>query len=77
MPAQVIEKGPCGPGLLAHVILSKYLDHRPLYRVQQELARYGVDIMLTTLADWVATGAGVLEPLVDLIWKELILGDYL
>jgi transposase len=30
MPAQVIEKGLCGPGLLAHVILSKYLDHRPL-----------------------------------------------
>lgn len=77
MPAQVIEKGLCGPGLLAHVILSKYLDHRPLYRVQQELARHGVEITRTMLADWVATGAGVLEPLVALIRKDLILGDYL
>lgn len=77
MPLQVIEKGLCGPGLLAHVILSKYLDHRPLYRVQQELARHGVEITRTTLADWVATGAGALEPLVALIRKDLILGDYL
>ncbi len=36
MPPQVIEKGLCGPGLLAHVVLAKYLKHRPLYRVQQE-----------------------------------------
>ncbi len=39
MPPQVIEKGLCGPGLLTHVVLAKHLEHRPLYRVQQELAR--------------------------------------
>lgn len=77
MPPQVIEKGLCGPGLLAHVIVSKYLDHRPLYRVQQELARHGVEITRTTLADWVAMGAGALEPLVALIRKDLVGGDYL
>ncbi len=36
MPPQVIEKGLCGPGLLTHVVLAKHLEHRPLYRVQQE-----------------------------------------
>ena len=36
MPPQVIEKGLCDPGLLTHVVLAKDLEHRPLYRVQQE-----------------------------------------
>jgi transposase len=44
MPPQVIDKGICGPGLLAHVVLAKYLEHRPLYRIQQEIARFGVEI---------------------------------
>ena len=57
MPPQVIEKGLCGPGLLAHVVLSKYLDHRPLYRVQQELGRHGVEVTRSTLADWVSAAA--------------------
>jgi transposase len=53
MPPQMIEKELCGLGLLAHVVLSKYIEHRPLDRVQQELARNGVKITRTTLADWV------------------------
>ena len=36
MPPQVIEEGLCGPGLLTRVVLAKDLEHRPLYRVQQE-----------------------------------------
>ena len=44
MPPQAIEKGSCAPGLLGHVICAKYLEHRPLYRVQQELERYGVNV---------------------------------
>ena len=44
MPAQVVDKWLCGPGLLAHVIFSKYVDHRPLFRVQQELARLGFPV---------------------------------
>ena len=51
MTPQVIEKGLCGSGLLAHVVLSKYIEHPPLYRVQQELARNGVEITRTSLAD--------------------------
>jgi len=77
MPPQVIDKGICGPGLLAHVVLAKYLEHRPLYRVQQEIARFGVEITRTTLADWVAATATALEPLYRLVRDDLMAGSYL
>jgi transposase len=50
----VIKKGICGLVLLEHLILTKFLDRGTLYRVQQELARHGVTITRTTVADWVA-----------------------
>jgi transposase len=77
MPSQVIDKGICGPGHLAHVVLSKYLQHLPLYRVQQELTRFGVEITRTTLADWVAATATALEPLYRLVRNDLMAGNYL
>ena len=77
MPAQVVDKGICGPGLLAHVIFSKYVDHRPLYRVQQELARSGVSITRTTLCDWVDAAASALQPLWRRLHQGLVGGDYL
>jgi hypothetical protein len=77
MPPQVIDRGICRPGLLAHVDLSKYLKHRPLYRVQQEPARFGVDITRTTLADWVAAVTTALEPIHHLVRKDLMGGSYL
>lgn len=74
-PAQPIEKGLAGPGLLAHVITSKYCDHLPLHRQQAILGRQGVDFSRQTLCDWVLRSAAVLEP-VALRMKELILsGD--
>lgn len=77
MPPQVIEKGLCGPGLLGHVICAKYLEHRPLYRVQQELERYGVNISRATLCGWVEAAAVALQPLWRGIQAGLMAGDYL
>ena len=77
MPPQVIEKGLCGPGLLGHVICAKYLEHRPLYRVQQELERYGVNVSRATLCDWVEAAAVALQPLWRGIQAGLMAGDYL
>jgi transposase len=71
-PAQPINKGLPGPGLLAHVITEKYVDHLPLNRQEQRLARAGVELSRSTLCDWMAGGAKVLEPLYDLM-KSLIL----
>ena len=63
-PAQPIEKGLPGPGLIAHIITSKYCDHQPLYRQSNILDRHGVDIPRSTLCGWMMTSADVLEPLV-------------
>lgn len=71
-PAQPIEKGLPGPGLLAHVITEKYCDHIPLHRQERRLARQGVELSRSTLCDWMAGAARTLEPLYELM-KTLIL----
>jgi len=63
-PAGVIEKGLPGPGLVAHVITSKYADHAPLYRLERMLARHGVDIARSTMCGWMRAAADLLAPLV-------------
>jgi transposase len=66
-PALPIERGRPGPGLMAHVLVSKYLDGLPLYRLSGILAREGVEIERQTLADWVGHGAWWLRPLAEAI----------
>jgi transposase len=63
MPAQPIDKGRPGPGLLAQVITAKYADHVPLNRQAEIFARHRVTLARQTLCDWVAEGAALLEPL--------------
>jgi hypothetical protein len=60
-----IERGVPGPGLLAHVLTSKYADHLPLYRQSEIYARQGVDLERSTLADWVGSTGELLAPLVE------------
>jgi transposase len=74
-PAQPIEKSSAGPGLLAHVITSKYCDHLPLNRQEQIFWRHGADLSRKTLCDWVLQSADVLWPLVRLMKKEIVSGD--
>jgi len=62
-PSQPVEKGIPGPGLIAHVITSKYCDHLPLNRQEMIFKRNGLDIRRSTLADWVKYGSDLLEPL--------------
>lgn len=71
-PAQPIDKGLPGPGLLAHVTTEKYVDHIPLNRQERRLARQGVELSRSTLCDWMAGTAKILEPLHDLM-RTLIL----
>lgn len=63
-PAQPIEKCMAGPGLLAHVIVSKYGEHSPLYRQEAILARHGVQLSRALLCQWVMMSAEALEPVV-------------
>jgi transposase len=62
-PERLIAKGLATPGLLAHVLVSKYCDHLPLYRQSQIFARHGVELDRSTLANWVGGAVWWLEPL--------------
>jgi hypothetical protein len=62
VPNKPIAKGLPGPGLLSGVVVSKYADHLPLYRLEDVLARSGVDLSRSTLCRWVMQTAAVLEP---------------
>ena len=62
-PERPIAKGLATPGLLAHVLVSKYCDHLPLYRQTQIFARHGVEIDRSTLANWVGGACWWLEAL--------------
>lgn len=64
-PPQPVEKGLPGPGLLAHTVLSKYGDHLPLYRQEDQAARHGLLIRRSTLCGWVAAAADLALPLVE------------
>jgi transposase len=71
-PPQPIEKGLAGPGLLAHVITSKYCDHLPLNRQEAILARHGVELSRKTLSGWMLQCAHVLEPVVAAMKEALL-----
>jgi len=63
-PSRPIERGLPGAGLLAHVLVSKYADHLPLYRQSEIYAREGVELERSTMAEWVGKSFALLEPLV-------------
>jgi transposase len=71
LPSQPIARGIAGPGLLAHVMVSKYCDHLPLYRQSEIFARDGIDLDRSTLAGWVGQTAALLRPLIDALAKNL------
>ena len=77
LPSRPIERGRPGPGLLAHVLVSKYGDHIPLYRQSQIFAREAIDLDRSTLADWVGKSTALLEPLADAIGRHVRKGEAL
>jgi transposase len=66
-PTMPIPKGLPGPGLLAHLIVSKYVDHLPLYRLERVYQRQGLVLPRSTTCDWLAASAQLLKPLYDLM----------
>jgi transposase len=74
-PSRPIARGLAGPGLLAHVLVSKYCDHLPLYRQSQIYLRDGIDLDRSTLADWVGSASELLDPLVTAIKDYVFKAD--
>jgi transposase len=66
LPQRPIPGGIAGPGLISEVIVSKFGDHLPLYRLEDILARTGVYLARSTLCDWVKYAAELFEPLYEL-----------
>jgi transposase len=64
-PSHPIARGRAGPSLLAHILFSKYGLHLPLNRQSKVYAREGIELDVSTLADWVGASAATLMPLVD------------
>jgi transposase len=71
-PSRPIARGIAGPGLLAHVLVSKYGDHLPLYRQSEIYAREGVELDRSTLADWVSGTSQLFEPLVETLRRHVM-----
>jgi transposase len=64
-PSHAIARGRAGPKLLAHILFSKYSLHLPLNRQSATYGREGIDLDVSTLADWVGAAAATLMPLND------------
>lgn len=76
-PSRPIPRAMVGPALLAHILVSKFDDHLPLYRQQEIFARMGADVPSSTLVDWCGQGVRVLAPLVARIRTEVMKTDRL
>lgn len=76
-PSRPIARGLAGPGLLAHVLVSKYADHLPLYRQCEIFERHGIELERSTLADWVGGTSALLDPLVEALRRYVMAADKL
>lgn len=77
LPEKLLERGVAGPGLLAHILVSKYCDHLPLYRQEQIFAqRHKINLPRVTLARWVELCADWLQPIYEQIRTGVMAGGY-
>ncbi|WP_407068045.1 IS66 family transposase [Leptothrix discophora] len=72
VPACVIDKGLATAGLMAHVVVAKYIDHQPLYRQEAILGRAGFAVPRSTQAEWIGAIGVALAPLVQAMREDLL-----
>ncbi|WFU51686.1 IS66 family transposase [Sinorhizobium terangae] len=76
-PSRPIPGSMAGAGLLAYILVSKFDDHLPLYRLNEIFARMGADIPDSTLVDWCGRAMRVLQPLIERIETAIMGSDLL
>jgi transposase len=76
-PSRPIPGSMAGAGLLAYILVSKFDDHLPLYRLNEIFARMGVDIPDSTMVDWCGRAMQVLQPLIERIEAAIMASDLL
>jgi hypothetical protein len=77
LPARPIDKGIAEAGLLASVVIEKYVDHLPIYRQVQRFKREGIPLARSTLEGWVAAVARLLEPLYERLCELVLESGYI
>lgn len=77
LPSRPLEKAMAGEGLLAQIIIDKYIDHLPLHRQMQRFERAGVKLAYSTLTDWVSATCTLIAPLFEALKAEVLQSNYL
>ena len=77
LPVRPIEKGIAGPGLLAQIVIDKFVDHLPVYRQVQRFEREGMKLPVSTIGNWISGTCQLLEPLYEVHRKKVLAMDYL
>src|SRR6476620_2182426 len=72
-----LPKAIAGAGLLAQIVIDKYVDHLPLYRQQERFKREGINLPYSTISDWVANTCKLIDPLYEALKKLIMQSDYL
>ncbi len=77
VPPQIIPKSIVSPGLLAHILTAKFVDHLPFYRQEKQLRRFGADISRTSMCRWAMQAAEACQPLLNLLEEEVLAGMFI
>ncbi len=72
-----LPKAIVGAGLLAQIIIDKYVDHLPLYRQMERFKREGINIAYSTIGDWIKNGCALIDPLGEALKKLILQSSYL
>ena len=77
LPSLPIPKGNADAGLLAYILISKFVDHLPFYRLVQILKRQGITIAESTINGWFSATCRLIEPLYEVLKNMVLMADYL
>lgn len=77
LPSRPLEKAMAGEGLLAQIVIYKYVDHLPLHRQMQRFERAGVKLAYSTLTDWVSNTCQLITALFESLKTEVLQSSYL
>ena len=74
VPSRIIPRSIATPGLIAHILTAKFVDHTPFYRQEKQLNRLGVEISRTSMCSWSMQTASVCRPILNLFIDEVLSG---
>ncbi|HET7117545.1 MAG TPA: IS66 family transposase [Hanamia sp.] len=77
LPALPLQKAIAGPSLLTQLMVSKFVDHQPIYRQLEIFKRQQVNMHYSTVSGWIKEGVALVEPVYNLHCKEVLQSQYL